>query len=971
MVLLLASAAVALQLELVRHSLTGTHYRYRTWDGAQVNVSLAPEVQTENVFLAPVAHSIKQARVFVANPVKTLNDPSLQDQNNAANAVPDAAYSIVDLEDVNASGPLSGPYCQIVDTQPPSIAPVDSSRSLLFDRSQSGFEDVNAYFQVDRSQRYLQSLGYTGSRAIAPYPVSVDTHAANGSDTSFFVPSLRIGEGTVILGDGGTDDAEDADLVVHEYAHVIHEWIAPGTFLGPFASEGRAISEGFADYWGFSASYKTALQSGRDPFCFADWDARCGHDAPSENCAYPPTADCLRRLDSTKTLADFDRNESNGTQYANGEIWSSALREIFVAMTQRYGVDGGKRTADTLAIESLFGAPPDPGFAGIARRMIAADRYQTRGANVDVICAAMTRRGILSDCAPLPRGELTMFQSSERGVPIPDNDPNGVTLSSTITDSRPIDKVFVQVNIAHPNRGDLQISLIAPDGTTVNLQNQSNDRTANIVATFGRDSVPVDTLDVFHGRSEAGQWKLHVADVRPKDAGSILSWSLVIQFAGDAPQQTRPRSSPRQTIPVVGHVPGANGTLFMTDVRLENPTQKDVTAILIFTPSGADGTSNFAAVNVDIAAGHVVAISDVVGSMFGTAGIGQLEIDGEVVVSSRTYTTFPTGGTVGEIIPAGQGAGHGELIRLYNNNQYRTNIGFAETAGTGGHLIVSLIDATTGTLANLTHYDIAPYGHFQVAATAASSMILSFVSTTDVVAYASVVDSASGDAMFVPVESSKPRTGLAPALSASGANGTQWTTDVWVSVPFFVETPLPGAERLTYTQSSLRGGQTISVPWQREIKFPDIVSTTFNSPGTQGVITTPLGQSAAIKGTVINNGNLHESTSFLEALEDVQDIPFVDVSDAFRTNIGVMSDTNASVRVIVFDAAGHEIDSSVHDLGPNQLDQFGIPERVTNGFVRIVPLNGRIAAYASIVDNISGDGSFIAAEPVDIASAPR
>src|SRR4029079_8225040 len=134
---------------------------------------------------------------------------------------------------------------------------------------------------------------------------------------------------------------------------------------------------------------------------FADWDARCAGDNANEGCVYPAGADCLRRLDSSKTIADFDRNDNFGTQYITGEIWSSALREIFLA--------AGKRTTDTIIVESLFGAPPDPSFAGMARRMFAVDELLYAGKNHDAICNAMLHRGILTDCADAPRGELTLF----------------------------------------------------------------------------------------------------------------------------------------------------------------------------------------------------------------------------------------------------------------------------------------------------------------------------------------------------------------------------------------------------------------------------------------------------------------------------------------------------------------------------------------------------------------------------------
>ena len=47
------------------------------------------------------------------------------------------------------------------------------------------------------------------------------------------------------LGKGGVDDAEDGEVILHEYGHAIH-------FSQNFSfasSEAGAISEGFGDYW--------------------------------------------------------------------------------------------------------------------------------------------------------------------------------------------------------------------------------------------------------------------------------------------------------------------------------------------------------------------------------------------------------------------------------------------------------------------------------------------------------------------------------------------------------------------------------------------------------------------------------------------------------------------------------------------------------------------------------------------------
>ncbi|HET8796493.1 MAG TPA: M36 family metallopeptidase, partial [Thermoanaerobaculia bacterium] len=453
------AAAPELRLEAVRESLTGVHCRSRVyvdslptdevvvhrcdaaqrsaaqvsaphggqphdrwWNGRRVRRTIVYESPIEPwaVDTDPATGAIlrrvplffnatKPARVFEVNPVVAMNDPSLQDRNDAASAVPPRAYADVQLPDVAESGPLRGPHAQLVDRQAPSIAPPDAAASLLFDREQDGFEDVHAYFHIDRSQRRVQSLGYRGSRAIAPYAIEIDAHAVSGADNSHFLPSfVEPGRGTLYFGEGGTDDAEDADIVVHEYGHALLEWIAPGAFGGATTSEGRALAEGFCDYWAFSAHRAARAASGRDPYCFADWDARCWEDDPSQRCTYPPGSDCLRRLDSPLTYADYDRTDRSGIEHRNGTIWSSALREIHEAV--------GRDAADTIILEAAFGVPSPATFAGVARLLLHADQLLYGGTHAPAICAAMTRRGILSDCYQEWRGELTVFQSPDHRV---------------------------------------------------------------------------------------------------------------------------------------------------------------------------------------------------------------------------------------------------------------------------------------------------------------------------------------------------------------------------------------------------------------------------------------------------------------------------------------------------------------------------------------------------------------------------
>jgi hypothetical protein len=75
----------------------------------------------------------------------------------------------------------------------------------------------------------------------------------------------------------------------------------------------------------------------------------------------------------------------------------------------------------------------------------------------------------------------------------------------------------VAVDIKHTYRGDLQIDLVAPDGSTYRLQNTSNDSADNLIATY-----------TVNASSEVanGTWQLRVRDLFSADTGFIDSWRL-------------------------------------------------------------------------------------------------------------------------------------------------------------------------------------------------------------------------------------------------------------------------------------------------------------------------------------------------------------------------------------------------------------------------------------------------------------
>jgi subtilisin-like proprotein convertase family protein len=145
------------------------------------------------------------------------------------------------------------------------------------------------------------------------------------------------------------------------------------------------------------------------------------------------------------------------------------------------------------------------------------------------------------------------YTSPQANQVIPDSSiPRRVLDSSiVIRDDYRIGDANVQIGIAHPRVGDLQLTLIAPDGTEVrlvsnlaqsgsNFQNTIFDDTSTFAigsaqavapynnATGYRPEVALSTLNLKNSR---GQWRLRVEDTvagTSAAAGSLTYWSLVL-----------------------------------------------------------------------------------------------------------------------------------------------------------------------------------------------------------------------------------------------------------------------------------------------------------------------------------------------------------------------------------------------------------------------------------------------------------
>jgi hypothetical protein len=106
-------------------------------------------------------------------------------------------------------------------------------------------------------------------------------------------------------------------------------------------------------------------------------------------------------------------------------------------------------------------------------------------------------------------------------VEIPDA---GTAVTSTITiaaaHARPRRASTVYVDIVHTYRGDLVVTLVAPDGSTYILKSSSStDSAANVQATY--------TVNL-SSEAAAGAWSLQVQDVYEEDTGYLNTWTLTV-----------------------------------------------------------------------------------------------------------------------------------------------------------------------------------------------------------------------------------------------------------------------------------------------------------------------------------------------------------------------------------------------------------------------------------------------------------
>jgi subtilisin-like proprotein convertase family protein len=390
--------------------------------------------------------------VFDPDPRTTLMDDNLQDGSTAGSFT--AAYFTRNLQDITLNAgvySLTGPWIDIIDWDTPSTPPsTTTTGNWTAVRGNNAFNDAMTYFQIDQSQRYMQSLGFTGATGIQEGPIGTDTDGFQGADNSFYQPSSN----RMSFGHGCVDDSEDADVMLHEYGHAINHSIN-ATWSG---GDTGAMGEGFGDYWAGSYSWSTLNGATHHPTWVFSWD---GHGNGNQ-CWPGRVMDAFGAQYVHTTTYGAHQTIPGGFQ--SDELWSTPLFQTLLSLT---GMSYPRSDVDQIILEAQFGLGSGLKMRDMANAIIAtaallhpgephADEFTAKFLVHAIVNIPAVSLGVLEPVTltsaggngAADPGETVDFQ-----IDVRNNGTLGATAVSAVLSSSTPGVVIVQGASAYPDLG--------------------------------------------------------------------------------------------------------------------------------------------------------------------------------------------------------------------------------------------------------------------------------------------------------------------------------------------------------------------------------------------------------------------------------------------------------------------------------------------------------------------------------------
>ncbi|NOZ94702.1 MAG: hypothetical protein GXP47_08195 [Acidobacteria bacterium] len=447
-------------------------------------------------------------------------------------------------------------------------------------------------------------------------------------------------------------------------------------------------------------------------------------------------------------------------------------------------------------------------------------------------------------------------------------------------------------------------------------------------------------------------------------------------------------------LPAMAHTEGRNGTFWRSDLVLHNPGN-DAVRVNVWPLGPAGGSDGVATVSVVLTPGQAVMLQDLLPGLLDSdepSGGAVLSADGPVTAASRTFTGDGDG-TWGQnvpLVPSGSWVQAGQrvvLAGLAQDGATRTNLGLLNPGSSPLDVTVRFHGADGSVLGERT-WTVPARGWRQIdlaleqaGAAPVSLAWAELDGNGDFVAYASVIDNATGDAVTVlPATATGADLVVPAAAHTTGYGGVLWRTDL----DLVAAGDGPARYRLELLPASgavVEGAERTLAAGHAE-RLADVVGAVFGSSGGGAVRVAVLEGQLAVGSRTYAVG---ASGSFGQAVPamavpgggSVGELRVVGLSGSlsdqwgFRTAVGAVNLSDQAVRLAVELHAGdgavigsRQLDLAAHGWG--QLDRVFrdlAATPVAGGYAVITSADGLqdILAYASVIDNRTGDPVFLRA----------
>lgn len=462
------------------------------------------------------------------------------------------------------------------------------------------------------------------------------------------------------------------------------------------------------------------------------------------------------------------------------------------------------------------------------------------------------------------------------------------------------------------------------------------------------------------------------------------------------------RASLRQqlVLPGVGRTLGAFGSNWTTDVVLYNPEPVPQKVELRFVQTGDAETRTSTADDsrtITLNAKEIRLLPDILGSLFARVDSGALFITPERTLNAtgRTYAragsgSFGFGMTAIDVMAAASPRFPMTFIGALPGPTFRTNVTLIDATGRGAEATLLFTSSIGQAGFQETLRFVPPAGQLQINGFSSPNQSTGLIIRPKrgfLVASVFAIDNITNDPTWFPPDLPAFATRWIPVMGhVSGANGAVFRTDLHLYNPstesrhvYLVAhpwNPSEGARQVTILMKA-NESRVIRDAYLNLFGRSGLARLRYYSSNpTSGVRVTSRTYTVDAKGGTYGNLTPPLNGFQLASVGDALEILGAVGGAGQRTNLGlvemhmwpaVQGEEPGSARVELIDNRGRTFDTftvSVPISGGLQLNDIfrsrGHGDGPEAALIRVIPLRGQFATYATVTDNVTNDSIYLA-----------